>query len=87
MSARRVTHTRKNSDGSIAALCNPEEWWSPRSRTEAVSDIEQHQHRYYVLWPGHGESEIYVANGPTAKNLHTDIDTTPHNNLNDLPSC
>ena len=87
MSARRVTHTRKNPDGSIAALCNPEEWWSPRPRADAILDIERHQHRYCVLWPGHGETEIRVVNGPTGRRLHTDRDTTQHNNLTDLPHC
>lgn len=49
MSACKVTRTWKSSDGSITTLCNPEEWWSPRPRSDAISDIEQHQHRYYAL--------------------------------------
>ena len=40
MADRRVTATGKDSDGDITRLCNSGELWSPRSKADAVNDIE-----------------------------------------------
>lgn len=86
MADRRVTKTRKDKDGDITALCNPEEWWSPRKKADAISDIEGGTHSYYVLQDGK-RTDIHVVKGANGKYLRTDPDTTSHNNLDDLPDC
>jgi len=86
MAEREVTQTRKNHDGDIIALCNPGDSWSPRSKQDAIRDIETKTHRYYVPWSD-GRTEIHVVNGPTGKYLRTDRDNTSRNNLDDLPDC
>lgn len=86
MADRRVTRTRKDNDGDITALCNPGEVWSPRSKADAIRDIESKVHSYHVQWP-EKRTEIRVVNGPTGKYLRTDRDNTTRNNLDDLPDC
>jgi len=88
MSERRVSHTGKDSKGDITSLGNPGEFWSPRSKQDAIRDIETGAHTYFVLWPpGQTRTEVRVVQGPTGKYLRTDRDSTPRNNLNDLPDC
>lgn len=86
MADRAVTQTKKDRDGDILALCNPLEFWSPRNKKDAISDIELNRHSYYVPWPD-GRKPIRVVNGPTGKYLRTDRDQTERNNLDDLPDC
>ncbi len=74
MANRKVTHTTKDEDGNITALHNPEEDWSPRDKVDAIRDIEEKIHTYYVHWPGGGRADIRVVDGPTGKHLRT---TTP----------
>ncbi len=83
---RAVTKTRKDNNGDITALCNPGDYWSPRSKNDAINDIESGTHTYYVPWVG-GRTEIRVVNGPNGKYLRTDRDSTSRNNLDDLPDC
>ena len=87
MAARAVTRTGKDRDGDIISLCNPLEFWSPRSKWDAISDIESGVHTYYVLWPSGFRTEIRVVPGPRGKYLRTDHDSTPTNNLDNLPDC
>ena len=87
MAERQVTQTGKDADGDITALCNPSTTWSPRRKNDAIADIENHIHNYYVLWPDGIRTEIRVVNGPTGKYLRTDKDDTTRNNLDDLPDC
>jgi hypothetical protein len=84
MAERRVTHTRKDRDGDITALGNLGEFWSPRQKADAIRDIENKLHNYYVQWP-EKRTEIHVVKGPTGKYLRTDRDDTERNNLDDLP--
>ena len=86
MSDRRVTHTGKDRFGDITKLCNPTQQWSPRSKEDAISDIEKRIHTYYVLWTT-GRTEIHVVNSQNGKYLRTDWDNTRRNNLDDLPDC
>lgn len=86
MASREVSATSKDRDGDILALCNPSEWWSPRSKAAAIQDIESGRHAYYVQWTD-GRTAIRVVDGPTGKYLRTDRDSTPRNNLDDLPNC
>jgi len=87
MADRQVRQTRKESTGDITALCNPHEYWSPRQRADAIQDIEDKIHTYYVLWPDGKRTEIRVVSGANGKYLRTDRDTTTRNNLDDLPNC
>lgn len=86
MARRQVTRSGKDRDGDITSLCKPGEVWSPRSKRDAINDIESGTHSYYVSWP-EKTTEIRVVNGATGKYLRTDRDSTTRNNLDDLPDC
>lgn len=87
MADRPVFRSRKDDDGDITALCNASESWSPRLKRDAISDIENGFHRYYVPWPDGQSTWIDVVDGPSGKHLRTDKDSTTRNNLDDLPDC
>jgi Protein of unknown function (DUF3892) len=87
MADRRVTGTGKDDDGDIVSLCNPRQSWSPRSSRDAIKDIEDERHTYYVLMKSGSKSQIHVVDGPTRKYLRTNWDKTERNNLDDLPDC
>jgi len=86
MVERQVTQSRKDDDGDITALCNPGQGWSPRSKDDAIRDIENNVHSYYVVSGGQ-RTTIHVVKGPTGKCLRTSADPTSRNNLDDLPDC
>ena len=86
MTERAVKKTRKDRDGDILALCNPGSYWSPRSKKDAIRDIESGSHKYYVPWRS-GKTYIHVVNGPNGKYLRTNQDGSSRNNLDDLPDC
>jgi hypothetical protein len=83
---REVTQTGKDDKGEIASLCNPSAWWSPRSKAEAIKDIESGDYTYHVKWPKK-RTEIDVVDGASGKYLRTVRDNTTRNNLYDLPDC
>lgn len=87
MADRAVRKTGKNKDGDITALCDSGAVWSPRSKADAIYDIENGIHTYHVPWVS-GRTEIRVVNDRVkGKYLRTDRDTTTRNNLDDLPDC
>jgi hypothetical protein len=86
MARRAVTRTSKDADGDITALCHPGDAWSPRSKLDAIRDIDTGLHTYYVPWNA-GSTDIAVVEGPNGKYLRTDRDNTARNNLDDLPDC
>ena len=45
MAQRHVKKTGKDPDGDITALCGD---WGRRSKRDAISDIENDTHTYYV---------------------------------------
>ena len=86
MAERRVTHTDKDNDGDIESLANPGEPWSPRASADAIRDIEQGLHQYFV----HEESyrtDVHVVTSTEDgfKYLRTDADEASKNNLDNLP--
>ncbi|MDU7523825.1 MAG: DUF3892 domain-containing protein [Roseomonas mucosa] len=88
MAKRYVTKTGKDRNGDITKLCNAGEIWSPRSKADAIRDIEGGSHEYFVKWTVYEETKIRVVNDPKkGKYLRTDRDTTTRNNLDDLPDC
>ncbi|WP_082552312.1 DUF3892 domain-containing protein [Methylobacterium sp. Leaf456] len=86
MADRPVTKTRKDWQGDITALCADGHSWSPRAKADAIYDIENGLHTYYVPWTS-GRTEIRVVPGPNGKYLRTDRDNTTRNNLDELPDC
>jgi hypothetical protein len=87
MADRAVRKTGKDKDGDITALCDDGASWSPRRKADAISDIDDGVHTYYVPWTS-GRTEIRVVNDATkGKYLRTDRDSTTKNNLDDLPDC
>jgi hypothetical protein len=86
MADREVSQTAKNDSGEITGLCKPGAWWSPRSKEDAIRDIDSGDHTYHVQWP-EKRTEIQVVDGKTGKYLRTNRDGTTRNNLFDLPNC
>lgn len=87
MAKRYVRAAGKNSQGDITKLCNFGEYWSPRTKADAINDIDTGAHEYWVNWANAPETRIKVVQGLTGKYLRTDRDTTSRNNLDDLPDC
>lgn len=87
MAKRYVNKTGKDSDGDITRLCNSGQTWSPRSKADAIGDIDNDIHEYWVNWSNSPETMIRVVNGTSGKYLRTDRDDTSRNNLDDLPNC
>ena len=89
MAKRYVRQSGKDRDGDITKLCNSDAgiYWSPRSKSDAISDIESGAHEYWVNWLHSPETKIRVVNGRYGKYLRTDRDSTSKNNLDDLPDC
>ena len=87
MAKRYVHKTGKDARGDITKLCSSGEYWSPRSKGDAIYDSENNIHEYWVPWLNSPETKIRVVHGPTGKYLRTDRDATSRNNLDDLPDC
>tara|TARA_R110001606_G_scaffold344742_1_gene493508 strand:+ start:8214 stop:8477 length:264 start_codon:yes stop_codon:yes gene_type:complete len=87
MAKRYVRQTGKDKDGDITRLCNSGHEWAPRSKANAISDIDSGTHEYWVNWTNSPETKIHVVNGTNGKYLRTDRDNTNQNNLDDLPDC
>ena len=85
MTDRQVTHTRKDRDGDILALCNPGEAWSPRPKDRAIQDLGRGT-RYYTLVNG-DRATVYAVNDDHGLYLSTSQDGSTHNNLGELPDC
>lgn len=83
MADRRVRQTGKDDDGDITSLCNDGEWWSPRAKALAVTDINVGTHTYYVKEDGERANVIVTKDG----HLKTEPDATTANNLDNLPDC
>ena len=60
------------------------EAWSPRLKADAISDIEDGIHNYYVeeIAP---RTDVRVVNGPTGKYLRTTPGSPSGFSLGDLP--
>jgi hypothetical protein len=87
MLKREVTHSGKNPEGDITALCNPDASWSPRFKHDAIQDIERGDYSYFVDISGVGSVDIHVVPSENGKYLRTDPDQTTRNNLDELPDC
>jgi hypothetical protein len=83
---RRVRKSGKDRDGDITALCNDGQWWSPRSKTDAIRDIEGASYRYYVQEQT-PRTYVQVVTVGGMKHLRTTADRTSKNNLDNLANC
>ena len=84
MANRRVTKTGKDSDGDITAVCGA---WGRTASADAISDIENDDHSYYVQ-DGRGRTaDVHVVNRATGKYLRTDPNSDCSDNLDNLPDC
>lgn len=87
MAKRIVTRSRKDEEADITALCKPGEFWSPRLKNDAISDIESGLHEYYTQAPGTEPAKVHVVKDGNRKYLRTDPDPSKRNNLDYLPDC
>jgi len=87
MATRYVTRSGKDKNGDITKLCNAGEAWSPRLKADAIVDIENKTHEYFVSWTDGQKTPIKVVNGATGKYLRTQRDGSTKNNLDDLDDC
>lgn len=87
MATRYVNKTGKDRDGDITRLCRAGEAWSPRSKADAIRDIDDKVHEYFVSWTDGQKTPIRVVNGAHGKYLRTQRDGSTKNNLDDLPDC
>lgn len=83
---RRVRTTGKDDDGDITSLCNDGQHWSPRTKSDAISDIESSDYTYYVEEES-PRSIVKVENRTTGKHLQTTADSSSKNNLDSLRNC
>ena len=84
MAARQVTKTGKDIYGGITALCGG---WGRTSKADAIREIENGWHSYYVQDTHGRRANVLVVNGPTGKYLRTDPNTSCSDNLDNLPNC
>lgn len=84
MADRQVTASGKDKDGDITKLCKSGEVWSPRQKANAIRDIGNGLHTYYVQQPGTSRVNITVVNGTY---LRSTADKSSKNNLDYLPDC
>lgn len=87
MADRRVRKTGKDKNGNIISLCNGGESWSPRKEADAIYDIENGLHRYYVNEEGYESVIRVITRSNGTKFLRTDADAVSKNNLGNLPGC
>ncbi len=79
MAIREVKMCRKNDEGEIVVLFNPAAVWSPRLKNDAVNDIENDIHTYYVLNNGK-RTDLKVISDSDGKHLSVNL----NNKLNNL---
>lgn len=85
--SRRVRATGKFDDGDIMSLCNDLCDWSPRYRTDVITDIESGDYRYYVHEEGTQEVDVLIKERNGRKYLTTEADSNSKNNLDNLDDC
>ena len=85
MADRTVTHAKRNSDGNIVAIGNPDTDWYQRDARWAIQDILEHRHRYLVISTTGIARPIDVINGPSGAYLRSRGDSSDANNLDFMP--
>ncbi len=86
MADRLVLRSRKGYAGDVLALCNPGESWSPRFKNDAIRDIEDNIHSYFIERNGVRIS-IVVCFSKGSKYLITENKISSNNYLGELENC
>lgn len=81
MAQRKVTHSKKDSDGDILGLKGP---WGDDTSRNIISHIENGVHSYYVNETG-SATDVRVVKEGSKKYLRTTADASSKNNLDNLP--
>lgn len=84
MTDRRVTMVQRNEDGEIAALCNPDEEWSPVNRDTVIRHLKTGLFDYYTAEADY-ITYVRVVEEGDAPDLQTTPDPNSSNNLENLP--
>jgi hypothetical protein len=79
---RRIMAVKKDRNGNIVALCNPEESWSPRRAIDVMKDIGSGMKSYYVQQVANRTYLRLIAG-----TLQTTKDLAHGNSLAKLPVC
>ncbi|HEU4913777.1 MAG TPA: M4 family metallopeptidase [Candidatus Saccharimonadales bacterium] len=86
--ARKVTHVKKDANGDILELGNPDEpWWSPVKAGDAIRHIESGKRVYYTSVVNGDRKDIHVVHDRSVeggKYLRSDPDLKQPNNLDNL---
>jgi hypothetical protein len=77
---RRVKTTKRGRDGTIIALCNAGQPWSPRKKADVILDINSNKRSYYVQ---EADRRVYVR--VFEGSLRTTKDASSGNHLDALP--
>lgn len=87
MADRRVTATRKDSDGDITRLCSGGGSWGSASKAQAIKEVDDKTHTYYVQEAPGVRADVRVVGASPNKYLRTNADSFSKNNLDNLPDC
>ena len=83
MARRYVTSIKKDQNGDIIALYNPETMWSPIGRETAILEIESGLNKYFMHVSGIGDVNFTVSKEGQKKILLTDLKNAPNKQLID----
>ncbi|MDF1596168.1 MAG: DUF3892 domain-containing protein [Acidimicrobiia bacterium] len=72
---------------TVIAVCNPDEWWSPRHVSDIIVDIQTGQHTYHLITGDGRELALRVVAGTTGTMLRTETDTWKGQALADVADC
>ena len=84
MANRMVLRTGKDTSRDITALCGS---WGRTSKPDAIREIENRSHTYFVQDRYGRTADVRVVNGTTGKYLRTDPNSSCSDNLDNLPNC
>lgn len=84
MKRRRITHVRRDDDGEIEALCNPEKQWSPIHKETMVRHLSIGLFEYYVSEDDH-ITYVKLDELDEDQEIFTTPDPDSPNNLRNLP--
>lgn len=87
---RQVTMVKKNAEGDITALSNPDEtWWGEVTKAQAINDIESGRRTYWTTVQNGIRKDVIVVHDRSVaggKYLRSGPDTKMPNNLDELPT-
>lgn len=84
MNERRVTRVRRDEDGELVALCNPEKQWSPVYRDTVVRHLSIGLFEYFVDEAGY-ISYVKIDETADGEELFTTHAPESANHLENIP--